>query len=78
MFVNKLSHISRAYTSKRKKYFNVKSLTYYFHVKMMILANFQICISALLFFLRLRVTQKALQMPLFSSFCSSLQQIWMD
>ena len=29
-------------------------------------------------FLRLRITQKALQLPLFSSFCYSLQQIWMD
>ena len=27
---------------------------------------------------RLRVTQKALQWTLFSSFCSSLQQIWTD
>ena len=30
MFVNK--HISRAYILKRKWCFNVKSLTYYFHV----------------------------------------------
>ena len=29
-------------------------------------------------FLRLRITQKALQLSLFSSFCYSLQQIWMD
>ena len=28
--------------------------------------------------LRLRVKQKALQLPLFYSFCSSLQQIWTD
>ena len=27
---------------------------------------------------RLRVTQKALQLPLFSYFCYSLQQIWTD
>ena len=29
-------------------------------------------------FLRLRITQKALQLPLFSSFFFSLQQIWTD
>ena len=31
--------------SKSKKYFNVKSSTYYFHMKKKILADFQICIS---------------------------------
>ena len=36
------SHISRAYISNRKKYFNVKSSTYYFHVHTKILADFQI------------------------------------
>ena len=39
------SHISRAHISKRRMYFNVKSLAYYFHVKANILADFQICIS---------------------------------
>ena len=45
MFVNKLSHISRAHISKRKRCFDVQSLTYYFHAKTKILADFQICIS---------------------------------
>ena len=31
--------------SKSKRCFDVKSLTYYFHLKMQILADFQICIS---------------------------------
>ena len=43
MFVNK--HISRAHISKSKRCFNVKSSTYYFHMKTKILADFQICIS---------------------------------
>ena len=34
--------------SKSKRCFNVKSSTYYFHMKTKILADFQICISALL------------------------------
>ena len=47
MFVNKLfTYISHAHVSKRKKCLNVKSSIYYFHVKTMILADFQICISA--------------------------------
>ena len=37
--------ISRAHISKSKRYFNVKSSTYYFHMKTKILAYFQICIS---------------------------------
>ena len=42
MFVNK--HISRAHISKSKRCFNVKSSTYYFHIKTKILADFLICI----------------------------------
>ena len=37
--------MSCAHISKRKRCFNVKSPTYYFHVKTKILADFQICIS---------------------------------
>ena len=40
MFVNKLAHIS-----KSKRCSNVKSSTYYFHIKTKILADFQICVS---------------------------------
>ena len=43
----KFSHISRAHFSKRNKCFNVKTLTYYFHVKTTILVDFLICISVL-------------------------------
>ena len=39
------SHISRGHISKSKRYFNVKSSTYCFHMKTEILADFQICIS---------------------------------
>ena len=39
------SHISRAHISKCKCSFNVKSTTYYFHVKTKILADFQIWIT---------------------------------
>ena len=39
------THISRAHISKRKRYFNMKSSTYYFQMKMKITAYFQICIS---------------------------------
>ena len=45
MFVNKISHISRAHISKSKMYFNVKSSTYYFHMKTKTLADFEMCIS---------------------------------
>ena len=46
MFVNKLfTYLTRAHISKRKTCFNVKSSTYYFHVKKKILADFQICIG---------------------------------
>ena len=41
----KLSHILRVNISKRKSCFNGKSSAYYFHVKMKVLADFQICIS---------------------------------
>ena len=37
--------ISRMHNSKSKGYFNVKSWTYYFHMKTKILLDFQICIS---------------------------------
>ena len=43
MFVNKL--FSCAHISESKKCFNLKSSTYYFHMKTVILADFQICIS---------------------------------
>ena len=33
------------YISKSKRSFNVKSWTYYFHMKAKILADFQVCIS---------------------------------
>ena len=45
MFVNKLTYTSRSHISKCKRCFSVKSLTYYFHVKTKLLAEFQICIS---------------------------------
>ena len=45
MFVNNFSRISRAHITESKSCFNVKSSTYYFHMKMKILADFQICIS---------------------------------
>ena len=45
MFVNKISHISLAYISKGKIYFNVKSSIYYFHMKTKILTDFEMCIS---------------------------------
>ena len=39
------SHISRAPISKRERYFNAKSLAYYFYVKTKVLADFEICIK---------------------------------
>ena len=46
MFVKKtLSHNSQARITKSIKVFNVKSPTYYFHMKMKVLVDFQICIS---------------------------------
>ena len=53
-FVNfsNFSHILRAYISKRKRCFDVKSSTNYFHMTMKILADFQICISVPLRFFR--------------------------
>ena len=39
------SHILRAPISKSKRSFNVKSSTYYFHMKTKILADLQICFS---------------------------------
>ena len=45
MFVNKLFiYLTCAYL-KSQRCFNVKLSTYYFHIKMKILADFQICIS---------------------------------
>ena len=44
MFTN-FSYNSRAHISKSKECFNVKSSTYYFHMKTKILGDFQICIS---------------------------------
>ena len=38
-------HISHVRISQKVKGFNVKSLTYYFHMKTNIVAGFQICIS---------------------------------
>ena len=45
MLVKNFSHISGAHTSERKRCFNIKSSTYYFHVKTKMLENFHICIS---------------------------------
>ena len=45
MFVNNFSRISCANITESKSCFNVKSSTYYFHMKMKIQADFQICIS---------------------------------
>ena len=46
MFVNKPpTYISRTHISKSKRYFDVKSSIYYFHMKTKVLRNFQICIS---------------------------------
>ena len=53
-----LSHISRAYILKSKRFFNVKSSTY-FHMKTEILTNFQICISMPL----TKATSKTLLLP---------------
>ena len=45
MFLNKLfTYLTCAYL-KNKRCFNVKSLTFYFHMKTKTLADFQICIS---------------------------------
>ena len=44
-FQTNFSHLSRAYISKIKRCFNVKSSTYYFQVKKKIMADFQICLS---------------------------------
>ena len=44
MFVNKLSHISRAHISESKTYFDMKLSIYCFHMKTKIMADFQICI----------------------------------
>ena len=46
MFETNFSHISRAYISKSKRCFNVKSSTYYLHMKTKILTDFKICTSA--------------------------------
>ena len=48
MFVNKI--FSRAHISKSKRCFNVKSSTYYFHIKTKILADFQICNTVILMY----------------------------
>ena len=45
MFVKNFSHVSSAHISKSKMCFNVKSSTYYFHIMMKILTDFQICIN---------------------------------
>ena len=45
MFLNKLFSYLSALISKCKSCFNVESSTYYFHVKKMTLADFEICIS---------------------------------
>ena len=45
MVVNKLYTHLTAQISKSERRFNVKSSTYYFHMKMKILADFKICIS---------------------------------
>ena len=44
-YLDYFSHISCAHTSESKRYFNVKSSTYYFHMKTKILADFHICVS---------------------------------
>ena len=46
MFVKQTFHIAHVrIISKSKMCFNVKSSTYYFHMKTKILADFKICIS---------------------------------
>ena len=45
MFINKLFTYLTCTYLKKEKVFNVKSSTYYFHMKMKILGDFQICIS---------------------------------
>ena len=45
MFVNKLFNISLAHISKSNKCFNVTSSSYYIHMKIKILADFQIYIG---------------------------------
>ena len=40
-----ISHISRAHITKNKRCFNVKSSTYYLHIKAKILTDFRICTS---------------------------------
>ena len=52
--------MSRANISKSKKYFNVKSSTYYFHMKTKILADFQICISVPLTGLKITVGHRTM------------------
>ena len=46
MFVNKDFRIFHVRISQKVKGFNVKTSTYYFHVKTNILADFQICASS--------------------------------
>ena len=44
-FFSNSSHISRAPISRCERCFKVKSLTYYFHVKTKVLADFETCIK---------------------------------
>ena len=48
MFVNKLFTYITCTISKSKRCLNVKSSTYYFHMKTKILAKLQICVSVTL------------------------------
>ena len=45
MFLTNFQYISRKHISKSKRFFNVKSSTYYFHMETGILTDFHICIS---------------------------------
>ena len=69
-------YISRAYTSKSKSCFNMKSSTYYFHMKAKILADFQICISVpLMFLFQFKNLQQFLKHPLISRWTNYCSQI---
>ena len=74
MFVNKLSHISHAHILKSKKFFNVKSSTYYFHMKIKMLAGFQICLSELLSGLAKTIHMNLVDEP----FSNSIKEIFWE
>ena len=62
LLYSNFSRISRVHISKSKMCFNVKSSTYYFHMKTKILADFQICISVPLIRSKFTLTNSLLKL----------------